>query len=75
MDDILNVLIVEDERPIRMARTEEWKLMVEDEGTNELYDLDADPHELANLYRTPGTYEITQNLERLGKHATNTYKR
>ncbi len=35
---------------IRMARTKDWKLVQEEGGTSELYDLRNDPHELTNLY-------------------------
>jgi arylsulfatase A-like enzyme len=38
---------------IRMARTRDWKLVQEEGGTSELYDLQGDPHELTNLYDRP----------------------
>jgi arylsulfatase A-like enzyme len=38
---------------IRMARSQDWKLVQEEGGTNELYDLKNDPHELVNLSDAP----------------------
>ena len=35
---------------IRMIRNHDWKLIAEARGAGELYDLRADPHELANLW-------------------------
>jgi len=37
----------------------------EDVNYNELYDLQADPHELNNIYGQPGTEEITAELQQL----------
>jgi arylsulfatase A-like enzyme len=39
--------------PIRMVRTDRWKLIEEPGGTDELYDLQNDPHELVNLAGRP----------------------
>ena len=46
-----------------MLRTREWKLVSRINGKDELYDLNADPKETCNLFGTPGTEAITQNLK------------
>jgi hypothetical protein len=47
---------------IRTARTPKWKLNCNPGDKHELYDLENDPGEMQNLYGTPGTEEITENL-------------
>lgn len=47
---------------IRMARTDEWKLVQETGGTDELYDLGSDPYELTNLQGQPETKSIASDL-------------
>jgi arylsulfatase A-like enzyme len=49
---------------MRYIRTGRWKLAAYVQDRYELYDLDADPYELENIYGTPGTEEITRDLER-----------
>jgi len=47
---------------IRMARSRDWKLIEERDGTCELYDLNNDPGELNNLYDAPGHEAIQADL-------------
>ncbi len=49
--------------PIRTVRTRRWKLNWYDRGNKELYDLQADPHEVKNLAGTAATREIQRQLE------------
>jgi arylsulfatase A-like enzyme len=52
--------------PQRMIRTKTRKLIVNPESLNELYDLDRDPDELANVYDDPAYHaERDQLLHRL----------
>ncbi len=48
------------------VRTERYKLIrfYNDINTWELYDLQTDPHELHNIYGTPGTERITKQLKK-----------
>lgn len=39
--------------PQRMIRNHRYKLVINPESVNELYDLEADPHELTNAYQHP----------------------
>lgn len=48
----------------RMLRTERYKLVVNPESLNELYDLENDPHELLNIYPLPETAELRGQLMR-----------
>lgn len=50
---------------MRYIRTKRWKLVMYVQDTPELYDLETDPHELTNLYGTPGTAQITDELKTL----------
>jgi arylsulfatase A-like enzyme len=50
--------------PQRMIRDERYKLVVNPESVNELYDLFADPHELHNRYRHPEMAQVRRNLLR-----------
>lgn len=45
---------------IRMIRSHDWKLIAEDRGAGELFDLQSDPHELVNLWNNP-QYDRIQN--------------
>lgn len=45
---------------IRMIRSHDWKLIAEEGGTGELYDLRNDPHELLNLWQHP-PYQHSQD--------------
>lgn len=58
----------------RMLRTERWKYVHEPGGTDELYDLEHDPNELANVAHNPshrGTIrDLKAKLERLTAEAT-----
>lgn len=55
--------------PQRMIRTRRYKLVVNPADTNELYDLEADPYELHNLYGHPGYADIQRELmTRLYEH-------
>lgn len=47
---------------IRMIRTHDFKLVEENLGTNELYDLKNDPNELMNVYNLPEYNEIQVKL-------------
>lgn len=48
--------------PQRMLRTDRYKLVVNPDSVNELYDLQADPDELHNRYRHPEMHEIRAAL-------------
>lgn len=52
--------------PQRMLRNARYKLVVNPDSTNELYDLECDPDELLNLYGLPDQHEIqTAMMHRL----------
>ncbi|MFD9292067.1 sulfatase-like hydrolase/transferase [Streptomyces sp. NPDC060030] len=51
--------------PQRMIRDDRYKLVVNPESVNELYDLLADPHELANRYTHPEFRKVRARLMRL----------
>lgn len=46
-----------------MLRTGDWKLVSRVNGKDELYDLNADPHELRNVFGCPGTETVTAELK------------
>jgi len=48
--------------PQRMLRTRRYKLVVNPESVNELYDLDTDPDELRNAYLDPSLGEVRNRL-------------
>lgn len=48
--------------PQRMLRTDRYKLVVNPESVNELYDLDADPDEMRNRHEDPEYREIRRQL-------------
>lgn len=48
--------------PQRMIRTDRYKLVVNPESVNELYDLETDPDELRNRYRDAETATVRQEL-------------
>jgi arylsulfatase A-like enzyme len=50
--------------PQRMLRDERYKLVVNPESVNELYDLAADPHELSNRYDHPELAAVRRRLMR-----------
>lgn len=50
--------------PQRMVRTERYKLIVNPESVNELYDLADDPDELANIYDLPERADVRRTLLR-----------
>jgi arylsulfatase A-like enzyme len=50
--------------PQRMLRTDRYKLVVNPDSTNELYDLVTDPDELHNRYDEPGTAQVRAAMMR-----------
>lgn len=48
--------------PQRMLRTDRFKLVVNPDSVNELYDLEADPDELVNRYEDPGSTQVRARL-------------
>ncbi|PCC37901.1 sulfatase, partial [Brachybacterium alimentarium] len=48
--------------PQRMLRTDRYKLVVNPESVNELYDLDSDPDEMRNRHEDPEYREIRRQL-------------
>jgi arylsulfatase A-like enzyme len=46
----------------RMLRTDRYKLVINPESVNELYDLHRDPDELLNLYALPDMHEIRREM-------------
>ncbi|MFF9496032.1 sulfatase-like hydrolase/transferase [Streptomyces flaveolus] len=50
--------------PQRMLRDDRYKLVVNPESVNELYDLDIDPHELTNRYPRPELAPVRRRLMR-----------
>ncbi|MBL1286580.1 sulfatase-like hydrolase/transferase [Streptomyces sp. NPDC057067] len=50
--------------PQRMIRDDRYKLVVNPESVNELYDLEADPHELSNRYTHPEFDAVRARLMR-----------
>lgn len=54
--------------PQRMIRDERYKLVVNPESRNELYDLQADPHELQNRYEHPELAPVRSRLTRRLHH-------
>ncbi|WP_328504248.1 sulfatase-like hydrolase/transferase [Streptomyces sp. NBC_00457] len=50
--------------PQRMLRDDRYKLVVNPESVNELYDLHADPHELVNRYDRPELTDVRHRLMR-----------
>ncbi|MFK0117605.1 sulfatase-like hydrolase/transferase [Streptomyces sp. NPDC090994] len=50
--------------PQRMLREERYKLVVNPESVNELYDLTADPHELSNRYEHPELAGVRRRMMR-----------
>ncbi|MGP4006008.1 sulfatase-like hydrolase/transferase [Streptomyces sp. 4N124] len=50
--------------PQRMLRDDRYKLVVNPESVNELYDLRADPHELVNRYDRPELADVRRRLMR-----------
>ncbi|MFE9722846.1 sulfatase-like hydrolase/transferase [Streptomyces sp. NPDC005794] len=50
--------------PQRMIRDDRYKLVVNPESVNELYDLEADPHELSNRYTHPECKVVRARLMR-----------
>ncbi len=50
--------------PQRMLRTDRYKLVVNPDSTNELYDLATDPDELSNVYAHPETIPVRRRMMR-----------
>lgn len=50
--------------PQRMLRDDRYKLVINPESVNELYDLEADPHELSNRYGHPEMAPVRRRLTR-----------
>lgn len=50
--------------PQRMLRTDRYKLVVNPDSVNELYDLEVDPDEMANRYLDPAYVEVRARLMR-----------
>ncbi|MGW2826563.1 sulfatase-like hydrolase/transferase [Streptomyces sp. NPDC001443] len=50
--------------PQRMLRDDRYKLVVNPESVNELYDLQADPHELSNRYGHPELADVRRRMMR-----------
>ncbi|MGC0252729.1 sulfatase-like hydrolase/transferase [Pseudactinotalea sp. Z1748] len=48
----------------RMLRDRRFKLIINPEGTDELYDLQSDPHELRNVVAVPAYGEVVTDLRR-----------
>ncbi len=48
---------------LKMVRTHRWKLVYYSRGEGELYDMENDPWELNNLYRSPDHQEIVLDLK------------
>ncbi|MBI3945283.1 MAG: sulfatase-like hydrolase/transferase [Armatimonadetes bacterium] len=48
---------------LKMVRTDRWKLVYYRRGEGELYDMDADPWELRNLYDSPDHQDIVADLK------------
>jgi len=47
---------------MRMLRKERWKVTMDMHGHGQLYDLDADPSELVNLFGTPDVSDVQHEL-------------
>ncbi|MBB5160026.1 sulfatase-like hydrolase/transferase [Saccharopolyspora phatthalungensis] len=50
--------------PQRMLRTDRYKLVVNPDSVNELYDFDSDPDELLNIYSHPEMAEVRDQMMR-----------
>ena len=48
----------------RMVRTARWKYVYDPHTTDELYDLQDDPHELVNRVNDPACYPVLQEMKR-----------
>jgi arylsulfatase A-like enzyme len=48
--------------PQRMLREDRYKLVVNPDSVNELYDLQADPDELTNVYDEPGLADVQRRM-------------
>ena len=48
--------------PQRMLRTDRYKLVVNPDSVNELYDLDLDPDELHNVYEHPEMVPLRRQM-------------
>lgn len=58
--------------PIRMVRTERWKLNYLSWARSELYDLEADPHEESNLINNPRYADVAKELTNLAERQAQT---